>query len=72
MILLADGRLVLALGTGLLVRQSTAGGQHDVITGHKYSMISLKLKGHGNEANFLGFLQKLVPHRSLTLPFEPF
>ena len=30
------------------------------------------LKGHGNEANFLGFLQKLVPHRSLTLPFEPF
>jgi hypothetical protein len=39
-VLLADGRLVLALGTGLLVRQS---GQHDVITGHKYSMISLKL-----------------------------
>ncbi len=31
----------------------------------------LALKGHGNEANFLGFLQKLVPHRSLTLPFEP-
>ncbi len=31
-----------------------------------------KLKGHGNEAEFLGFLQKLVPHRSLTLPFEPF
>ncbi len=31
-----------------------------------------KLKGHGNEADFLGFLQKLVPHRSLTLPFEPF
>ena len=30
------------------------------------------LKGHGNEADFLGFLQKLVPHRSLTLPFEPF
>jgi hypothetical protein len=25
------------------------------------------LKGHGNEADFLGFLQKLVPHRSLTL-----
>ncbi len=24
------------------------------------------LKGHGNEADFLGFLQKLVPHRSLT------
>jgi hypothetical protein len=30
------------------------------------------LKGHGNEADFLGFLQKLGPHRSLTLPFEPF
>jgi hypothetical protein len=30
------------------------------------------LKGHGNEADFLGFLQKMVPHRSLTLPFEPF
>jgi hypothetical protein len=31
-----------------------------------------RLKGHGNKADFLGFLQKLVPHRSLTLPFEPF
>ncbi len=30
------------------------------------------LKGHGNETDFLGFLQKLVPHRSLTLSFEPF
>ncbi len=30
------------------------------------------LKEHGNEADFLGFLQKLVPHRSLTLPFELF
>jgi hypothetical protein len=30
------------------------------------------LKGHGNEADFLGFLQKLGPHRSLTVPFEPF
>ncbi len=26
------------------------------------------LKGHGNEADFLGFLQKLGPHRFLTLP----
>jgi hypothetical protein len=35
--------------------------------------ISLKGTWHdGNEADFLGFLQKLVPHRSLTLPFEPF
>ncbi len=30
------------------------------------------LKGHGNEADFLEFLQKLVPHRSLTLPYQPF
>ncbi len=30
------------------------------------------LKGHGNEAEFLGILQKLVPHESLTLPFRPF
>jgi hypothetical protein len=30
------------------------------------------LKGHGNEADFLGYLQKLVPHDSLTLPFGPF
>ncbi len=30
------------------------------------------LKGHGNEADFLGFLQKLGLHRSLTLPFELF
>jgi hypothetical protein len=28
------------------------------------------LKGHGNETDFLGFLQKLVPRESL--PFEPF
>ncbi len=35
-------------------------------------VISENLKGHGNEVDFLGFLQKLVSHRSLTLPFEPF
>jgi hypothetical protein len=35
--------------------------------------LQMLLKGHGNEADFLGFLQKLVPHsRSLILPFEPF
>ncbi len=33
---------------------------------------NITLKGHGNEADFLGFLQKLGPHRSLTVPFEPF
>ncbi len=35
-------------------------------------MYCICLKGHGNEADFLGFLQKLGPQRSLTLPFEPF
>jgi hypothetical protein len=30
------------------------------------------LKGHGIEADFLGFLQELVPHESLTLPLGPF
>jgi hypothetical protein len=30
------------------------------------------LKGHGNEADFLGFLHKSVLHGSLTLHFEPF
>jgi hypothetical protein len=27
------------------------------------------LKGHGDEADFLGLLDKSVPHESLTLPF---
>jgi hypothetical protein len=35
-------------------------------------MFNDHLKGHGNEADYLGFLQKSVPHESLTLPFEPF
>jgi hypothetical protein len=30
------------------------------------------LKGHDNEADFLGFLHKWVRHRYLTLHFEPF
>ncbi len=30
------------------------------------------LKGHGNEADFLRFLNKLVRHRSFTINFEPF
>ncbi len=30
------------------------------------------LKGHGNETDFLGFLQKSVQHRFLTQNFEPF
>jgi hypothetical protein len=31
-----------------------------------------RLKRHGNEADFLGVLQKSVRHRFLTLNFEPF
>jgi hypothetical protein len=34
--------------------------------------VNILLKGHGNETDFLGFLQKLVPHESPTLPFGPF
>ena len=34
--------------------------------------ICLHLKGHGNEADFLGLLQKSVRRRFLTLHFEPF
>ncbi len=33
---------------------------------------NFNLKGHGSERDFLGVLQKLVPHESLTLSFEPF
>jgi hypothetical protein len=45
--------------------------------GHRISLQPSKedihhLKGHGNKADFLGFLQKSVRHRFLTLHFEPF
>jgi hypothetical protein len=33
------------------------------------SRIGHMLKGHGNEADFLGFLQKAVRHRLFTLHF---
>jgi hypothetical protein len=33
---------------------------------------TIPLKGHGNVADFLGFLEKSVQHRFLTLHFEPF
>jgi hypothetical protein len=36
------------------------------------SIAAVSLKGHGNEADFLGVLHKPVQHRSLTLHFEPF
>ncbi len=32
-----------------------------------WSTVQSTLKGHGNEEDFLGFLQKLLPHESLTL-----
>jgi hypothetical protein len=38
----------------------------------KVCLLHCSLKGHGNEADFLGFLHKLFWHRSLTLHFEPF
>ncbi len=58
---------ILAL-SGVLVTQT---GQ--TVRFHKLSETFItNLKGHGNEADFLGFLQKLVPHKSLTLLFEPF
>ncbi len=34
--------------------------------------LHIRLKGHGNEADFLGFLQKSVRHGFLTVNFEPF
>jgi hypothetical protein len=36
------------------------------------SFIHEYLKGHGNEADFLGFLHKSVQHSSFTLHIEPF
>ena len=44
------------------------GGPHREIVS---TLRLLFVKGHGKEADFLGFLQKLVPHESLTLPFGP-
>ncbi len=39
---------------------------------HCTSLEEIAVKGHGNEADFLGVLQKSVWHRFLTLNFEPF
>ncbi len=41
-------------------------------TATNFNIAQNVLKGHGNEADFLGVLQKLVPHWYFTLPFEPF
>ncbi len=40
--------------------------------GGELRLFRIALKGHGNEADFLGFLQKSVPHRFLSLHFEAF
>jgi hypothetical protein len=48
------------------------GLSNDTILGPISSGRSVPLKGHGIEADFLGFLQKSVWHRFLTLNFEPF
>jgi hypothetical protein len=44
------------------------GKPHEVRIGY----VQYSLKRHGNEADFLVFLQKAVPHESPTLPLEPF
>ncbi len=36
------------------------------------NMLDSDLKGHGNGADFLGFLNKSIPHEYLALLFEPF
>jgi len=38
----------------------------------RHHLLKIVLKGHGNEADFLGFLQKSVRHRSLTLHVDLF
>jgi hypothetical protein len=38
----------------------------------EFGQLLTELKGHSNEADFLGFLHKLVRHRSFTVHFEPF
>jgi hypothetical protein len=45
---------------------------HNGFLSKKGEKIFSHLKVPGNKADFLGFLQKLVPHESLTLPFGPF
>ncbi len=45
---------------------------NDDISFRRFSVRFDLLKGHGNVADFLGFLQKSVRHRFLTLHFEPF
>jgi hypothetical protein len=44
---------------------------HSQLTTKARQMLGKHLKGHGNEAEFLGILQKLVPHRSPYTTFVP-
>ena len=55
----------------LITGKDFGGGVHIAAIEIVSTLWLLFVKGHGNEADFLGFLQKLVPHESLTLPFGP-
>jgi hypothetical protein len=57
---------------GLFSKQVSKFAKSAITRTNRSNVRTNLLKGHGNEADFLGFFQKLVPHRSLTLPFEPF
>jgi hypothetical protein len=65
-------RLILSSSSRKLPKLSALHAIHRFRMQFADSTCNLLLKGHGNEADFLGFFQKLVPYRSLTLPFEPF
>ena len=52
---------------------SLKGGlSNDITLNPLFTHWLIPLKGHGNEADFLGFLHKSVRHRSFTVHFEPF
>jgi hypothetical protein len=57
------------LGKSLILRQNM---YVKMCSCEKHWVYYTLLKGHGNEADFLGFLHKWVWHRYLTLHFEPF
>jgi hypothetical protein len=63
----------LGLENSFFCRMTKLGERHLISSSSEVFKVTMTtLKGHNNEADFLGFLEKLVPHRSLTLPFEPF
>ncbi len=63
---LTIGKIHYMYRTYLPCPESCVGNYSEVLV--HYLELKPKLKGHGNEADFLGFLQKLVPHESLTIP----